>query len=57
MEVAKLASQGLSYKEIANRVHLTADGVKYRLGTVYEKLSLSSKKELKELKDYFDAIK
>lgn len=49
LEVARLAAKGLSNLAIATLLYLSEDGVKKRLKAVYTKLSISSRKQLKDI--------
>ena len=49
MDVVRLVALGLSNKEIAEKLYLSEPGVKWRLHSIYEKMRVHDKKELKEL--------
>jgi DNA-binding CsgD family transcriptional regulator len=46
LEVALLASQGLSYAEIGKRLYITPKGVDGHLERIYRLLGINGKKEL-----------
>lgn len=48
METMWLASAGMSNKEIAQHLNLSVNTIKLRLQTIYEKLHITSRKELKK---------
>ena len=48
IEVARLAAEGLSNQAIGERLFLSKDGVKSRLKSVFEKLNVTSRKQLGE---------
>ncbi len=47
-EIAWLAAQGMTNKEIAAYLGLSINSIKPRLQTVYEKLNITSRKELEQ---------
>jgi DNA-binding NarL/FixJ family response regulator len=49
IEVARLAAEGLSNQAIGERLFLSKDGVKSRLKSVFEKLNVTSRKQLGEV--------
>lgn len=48
LRVARLAAEGLSNREIANRLFVTVKAVEWHLGNSYRKLSIRSRRELAE---------
>ena len=48
-EVAQLAAEGFSNRQISARVFLSEDGVKSRLKSIFEKLSITSRKQLGDM--------
>ena len=49
MEVALLAAEGFSNREISARLYLSEDGVKSRLRSIFEKISVTSRKQLGDI--------
>ncbi|GGE94242.1 AAA family ATPase [Mycetocola zhadangensis] len=50
-EVAHLAAQGLTNREVAQRLFVTVKGVEYHMGNVLAKLQLSSRRGIRQLLD------
>ena len=46
IEIIALVQEGLSNKEIANRIFLTVDAIKYHIKNIYLKLQITSREEL-----------
>ncbi|MCB0278928.1 MAG: response regulator transcription factor [Calditrichaeota bacterium] len=44
-QIIEFLSNGLSYQEIADRIHLSIDGVRYHIRKIYEKLEVNSRSE------------
>lgn len=53
LEVAELVAQGLSNKEIGERVYISENAVKARLTEVYKKLGIDSESMRVKLAIYF----
>jgi len=49
MEIALLAAEGFSNREISARLYLSEDGVKSRLRSIFEKMSVTSRKQLGDI--------
>ena len=49
-EVARLASQGYSNSQIADELFISVETVKRHMSTIFEKLRISSRQELKQRK-------
>ena len=49
MDVARLAAGGFSNREISARLYLSEDGVKSRMKSIFEKLSVTSRKQLADI--------
>lgn len=47
-EVARLAAEGRNNREIADRLHLSGNTVKFRLKSVFQKLDIRSRRDLEE---------
>ena len=50
-EVAHLAAQGLTNREVAQRLFVTVKGVEYHMGNVLAKLQLTSRRGIRQLLD------
>ncbi|MFU8946535.1 AAA family ATPase [Mycetocola zhadangensis] len=53
-EVANLAAQGLTNREVAQRLFVTVKGVEYHMGNVLAKLHLTSRRGIRHLLDGHD---
>ena len=57
MEIAALAAEGLTNNEIAQKLYISPNTVKYSLKSIYSKLSINKRVHLKQYMDKLDDSK